>query len=221
MKPAMTPRMIQLIIPIFFLSIPPPADHGHMIVKSSSQLEIPPGCSILEDGPGRYGGSIMGLFDNAVPGGNITKPLMIALGALLVGKMLSGKSAEQPGEPAQPQTPAPTGTTASGDGGLLGGLGGLLDKLKGAGQGNIADSWVGTGQNQPINGDQVQDALGPDTISQLANKLGINASMLLPLLASLLPQIIDKLTPHGQAPAGGLGDKDDLLASLSNMLQKG
>src|SRR3954447_25394174 len=98
----------------------------------------------------------MGLFDNAVPGGNITKPLMIALGALLVGKMLSGRSAEQTsaeetGEPAQPQTPAPTGTTASGDGGLLGGLGGLLDKLKTAGQGNVADSWVGTGQNQPIN----------------------------------------------------------------------
>lgn len=58
----------------------------------------------------------MGLFDNAVPGGNITKPLMIALGALLVGKMLSGKSAEQPD---QPQSPVPTGTSA--DGGLLAG----------------------------------------------------------------------------------------------------
>lgn len=89
----------------------------------------------------------MGFFDNAVPGGNITKPLMIALGALLVGKMLSGRSAEQADEPAaQPQTPAPTGTTASGDGGLLGGLGGLLDKLKDAGHGNVADSWVGTGR---------------------------------------------------------------------------
>jgi len=105
--------------------------------------------------------------------------------------------------------------------GSQGGLGGLVDKFGQAGMGDVIGSWIGGGQNQPINGDQVQDALGPDTISQLANKLGINASMLLPLLASLLPQIIDKLTPHGQAPAGGLGDKDDLLASLSNMLQKG
>ena len=37
----------------------------------------------------------MGLFDDAVPGGNIGKPLMIALGALLVGKMLSGKNQPQ------------------------------------------------------------------------------------------------------------------------------
>jgi len=33
----------------------------------------------------------MGIFDDAVPGGNISKPIMIALGALLVGKLLSGK----------------------------------------------------------------------------------------------------------------------------------
>ncbi|TIU84505.1 MAG: hypothetical protein E5W06_16095, partial [Mesorhizobium sp.] len=62
----------------------------------------------------------MGLFDNAVPGGNITKPLMIALGALLVGKMLSGRSEEQP---AEAQAPAPTPAGTSADGGLLGGLG--------------------------------------------------------------------------------------------------
>ena len=61
----------------------------------------------------------MGLFDNAVPGGNITKPLMIALGALLVGKMLSGRSAEQPDQAPAPAEPTPAGTTAS-DGGLLG-----------------------------------------------------------------------------------------------------
>src|SRR5882757_8585996 len=103
-----------------------------MIVKSSSQLEIPPAYSILAMGRAwslwRIGP--MGLFDNAVPGGNITKPLMIALGALLVGKMLSGRSAEQPDEPAQPQSPVPTGTTASGYGGLLGGLVVLLGRLK-------------------------------------------------------------------------------------------
>ena len=58
-------------------------------------------------------------------------------------------------------------------------------------------------------------------IANLASNLGINATMLLPLLASLLPTIIDKMTPNGQAPANGLGPQDDLLASLSNMLQKG
>ena len=112
-------------------------------------------------------------------------------------------------------------------GGLLandgshGGLGGLVDKFGQAGMGDVIGSWIGGGENQPISGDQVQQALGADTISNLASKLGINAGMLLPLLATMLPSLIDKLTPNGQAPAAGLGNQDDLMASLSNMLQKG
>lgn len=141
----------------------------------------------------------MGLFDNAVPGGNITKPLMIALGALLVGKMLSGRSGEQP---AAPQAPAPTpaGTDASADGGLLGGLGGLLDKLKDAGHGNVADSWVGTGQNQPINANDLGSALGPAVIREIAQRTGLNEQELLQQLSVALPGIVDKLTPNGQIP---------------------
>lgn len=140
----------------------------------------------------------MGLFDNAVPGGNITKPLMIALGALLVGKMLSGRSAE----PDQAQTPAPAdpATTTAGDGGLLGGLGGLLDKLKDAGHGNVADSWVGTGQNQSINANDLGAALGPQVIHEIAQRTGLNEQELLQQLSTALPGIVDKLTPNGQVP---------------------
>jgi len=143
----------------------------------------------------------MGLFDNAVPGGNITKPLMIALGALLVGKMLSGRSAEQPD---QPETPAPTGPastgTTSADGGLLGGLGGLLDKLKDAGHGNVADSWVGTGQNKSINANDLGTALGPQIIREIAQRTGMDEQELLKQLSTALPGVIDKLTPNGQVP---------------------
>ncbi|OHV88051.1 YidB family protein [Mesorhizobium sp. ORS 3428] len=137
----------------------------------------------------------MGLFDNAVPGGNITKPLMIALGALLVGKMLSGRSEEQP---AEPQAPAPT--PASADGGLLGGLGGLLDRLRDAGHGNVADSWVGTGQNQPINANDLGSALGPQVIHEIAQRTGMDEQELLQQLSTALPGIVDKLTPNGQIP---------------------
>ena len=141
----------------------------------------------------------MGLFDNAVPGGNITKPLMIALGALLVGKMLSGRSAEQPDQPQTPVPAGPTATTAS-DGGLLGGLGGLLGKLKDAGHGNVADSWVGTGQNQSINANDLGAALGPQVIREIAQRTGLDEQELLKQLSTALPGIVDKLTPNGQVP---------------------
>ncbi|CDX36744.1 conserved hypothetical protein [Mesorhizobium sp. SOD10] len=142
----------------------------------------------------------MGLFDNAVPGGNITKPLMIALGALLVGKMLSGRSEEAAAPQAPAPTPTPAGTDASADGGLLGGLGGLLDKLRDAGHGNVADSWVGTGQNQPINPGDLGSALGPAVIREIAQRTGMNEQELLQQLSTALPGIVDKLTPNGQIP---------------------
>ncbi|MBZ9962945.1 YidB family protein [Mesorhizobium sp. BR1-1-2] len=141
----------------------------------------------------------MGLFDNAVPGGNITKPLMIALGALLVGKMLSGRSAEQP-EQAQAPVPAEPSEATAGDGGLLGGLGGLLDKLKNSGHGNVADSWVGTGQNQPINPNDLGNAIGPQVIREIAQRTGLDEQELLKQLSAALPGIVDKLTPNGQVP---------------------
>lgn len=140
----------------------------------------------------------MGLFDNAVPGGNIAKPLLVALGALLVGKMMSGKSAEP--ETAEPQAaPAPTGD-ASTNGGLLGGLGGLLDRLKEAGHGTAADSWVGTGQNQPINSNDLGRALGPAVIREIAQRTGMDEQELLKQLSTALPGVVDKLTPGGQVP---------------------
>jgi len=138
----------------------------------------------------------MGLFDNAVPGGNIAKPLMIALGALLVGKMLSGGSSPQQEE--QPQSPS--GDAAS-DGGLLGGLGGLLDRLKEAGHGQTADSWVGNGQNQSIDANDLGRALGPQIIREIAQRTGMDEHELLKQLSAALPGVVDKLTPNGQVPA--------------------
>lgn len=144
----------------------------------------------------------MGLFDDAVPGGNIGKPLMIALGALLVGKMLSGKS-------SQPQTTDPAGAAPqSGDGGLLGGLEGLLDRLKNTGQGATADSWVGTGRNEPIAADDLGKAIGPQTIKAIAERAGMSEDELLRQLSVALPGVVDKLTPGGTIP------RPDQIASV-------
>ncbi len=119
------------------------------------------------------------------------------------------------------------GSLAGALGGLLanngsqGGLGGLVGKFEQAGMGNVINSWIGTGANAPISGGQLGDVLGSDTVNSIASKLGVNATTLLPMLATMLPQLIDHLTPNGQAPAQGLGNHEDLLASLSGLLQKG
>lgn len=75
------------------------------------------------------------------------------------------------------------------------------------------------GENLPVSGGQLQDALGGDTIASIASKLGINAQTLLPMLATMLPALIDQLTPHGKVPEQGLGNHEDLLGSLSGLLQ--
>lgn len=135
----------------------------------------------------------MGLFDDAVPGGKIGKPLMIALGALLISRMFGKRDQADPGNP---QAQAPNGN----DGGLLGGLDGLLDKLKTAGQGDKADSWVGTGTNKPIEPTDLGKVLGPQTIKDLAAKTGMSEEELVKQLSTALPGLVDKLTPGGAVP---------------------
>jgi len=105
--------------------------------------------------------------------------------------------------------------------GEVGGLGGLVSKFQQAGMGDVIGSWVGKGENAPISGGQLQQVLGSDTIAGIAQKLGVNSATLLPMLATLLPSLIDHLTPKGQVPAEGVGTHDDLLSSLSGLLQKG
>jgi len=119
------------------------------------------------------------------------------------------------------------GSIAGALGGLLanngehGGLGGLVSKFEQAGMGDVIASWIGKGENAPISGGQLQDVLGSDVVSGIAQKLGVNSATLLPMLATLLPTLIDHLTPKGQVPAEGLGNHDELLSSLSGLLQKG
>lgn len=96
----------------------------------------------------------------------------------------------------------------------IGGLPGLINKFEKGGLGEIASSWVGTGANQPISADQIINALGPDRIKEIAGKLGIPADQVSSGLASVLPQIIDKLTPNGKVPEG------DVLKQGISLLSK-
>ena len=95
---------------------------------------------------------------------------------------------------------------ASGVGGAggIGGLGDLLAKFQQAGLGDAAASWVGSGQNQPVSGDQVEGALGADLLSQIARQIGLPQGETAGALSQMLPQVVDRLTPNGQVPEGGV-----------------
>jgi uncharacterized protein YidB (DUF937 family) len=135
------------------------------------------------------------MIRSAAPGGNIGKPLMLALGALLAsGVLFRGSGAGQTSSvPTQP-------TSEEGAGGVLGGLGGLLNKLEQGGLGNVANSWVGSGQNQPVAPGQLGSALGPSIIKMLAQKSGLSEEEITKQLSQVLPGIVDKLTPSGRLP---------------------
>jgi uncharacterized protein YidB (DUF937 family) len=82
----------------------------------------------------------------------------------------------------------------------MGGLGGILEAFQKGGLGHIADSWVGTGDNLPVNADQVTQALGQDKIAQMANQLGMSHGDVSGGLAKILPDLINHVTPNGQVP---------------------
>ena len=80
------------------------------------------------------------------------------------------------------------------------GLAGLAKNFQSQGLGDIFSSWVSTGENKPIAPEQLQTALGQDKLQQLSGGAGMALQAALPLLAQLLPAVIDKLTPQGQLP---------------------
>ena len=103
-----------------------------------------------------------------------------------------------------------------------GGVDGLLQKLRDGGLGNVVDSWVGTGPNQPVEPQQLGAALGPDTVNQLSAKSGISIESLLPMLAMILPMIVNHLTPTGVAPKpGDATNQPDLGGLLGGLLGGG
>lgn len=117
---------------------------------------------------------------------------------------------------AQLQDAVPQGQLLDGLMGMIernGGIPALLEKLKQSGLSDQVASWIGTGENQPVSGDQIKAALGDADVEQVARQAGIAPEHASTGLAQLLPQIIDQLTPNGSVP------QNELLAQGLNMLK--
>ncbi len=81
-----------------------------------------------------------------------------------------------------------------------GGLQGLVWKLGRGGLGQQVDSWVGTGENQPVTGTQVRRAIDPRQLNAIADQAGMTPEETSEELASVLPVVVNKATPQGQLP---------------------
>jgi uncharacterized protein YidB (DUF937 family) len=81
-----------------------------------------------------------------------------------------------------------------------GGIEGVVAEFEKSGLGEKVKSWVSTGPNLPINGDEIQKALGSEKVKALAAKFGISTDKVADLLAKHLPTAIDKATPEGKLP---------------------
>jgi len=97
-----------------------------------------------------------------------------------------------------------------------GGLAGLVQSFQQGGLAEIVNSWVATGQNLPVSGQQLASVLGSGPLQGMAAQLGLSPDQVAGSLADLLPQVVDQLTPNGQLPQGG-----DLLAQGMDLLKKG
>src|SRR4051794_2137680 len=139
-----------------------------------------------------------------------------------IAGMLRGASSSDPGAPGQGEqlsglgglvgSPGQGGQQgglggllgslgAGGVGGLLGGgLGELVESFRHNGQGDVAESWVGTGPNQQIAPNKLEQAIGPDVLASLSQQTGLSREELLSRLSTTLPEAVDKYTPDGRLP---------------------
>ncbi len=168
--------------------------------------------SLTKQGGGSGGGGLNDLLGGLLGGSSGG-----AQGGLedVLGGLLGGGSSGSPGTAAKGMNVT---AVAAALGPLLakllksGGLSKLLQGAQTSGLSAQADSWVGTGANAPVSGQEVRSVVGDDTVSELAQQAGITNDEAADVLAQVVPQVVNGLTPDGKLPADD--DLDQLVAKF-------
>ncbi len=110
------------------------------------------------------------------------------------------------------------GSLLGGSGGSGLDLGSIVGNLKEGGLGDVAESWLGDGDNAPISSSQLESVFGADKLKDAAQQLGTDEGSLLSGLQDMLPQVVDKSSSGGSLldSVGGIGG----LASLAGKFLK-
>jgi len=96
---------------------------------------------------------------------------------------------------------------------MHGGLTDLVNTITGNGHAEAAQSWVQTGPNRELGQQELETALGSDTIAELGRHTGLSREELLSRLQAVLPKAVDQMTPQGRVPAQS--ETSDWLRSLA------
>lgn len=96
----------------------------------------------------------------------------------------------------------------------MGGISGVLNLFRQKGLARQADSWVGTWQNQPISGDDVENVFGSSRISELASRAGMPEDQARTGIAQILPELMNQFTPEGRVPE----NQDEVLSQSMSSL---
>jgi uncharacterized protein YidB (DUF937 family)/outer membrane protein OmpA-like peptidoglycan-associated protein len=94
-----------------------------------------------------------------------------------------------------------------------GGFSGFIDKFRNAGLGDVVNSWISTGPNTPLTNDQVESAIGADTIDSISRQSGVDRATAAGALGGMIPVVVDTLTPDGKIP-----DEQTLMSKVGGFL---
>ena len=98
-----------------------------------------------------------------------------------------------------------------------GGLGGLLDTFRASGLGAQADSWASAGPNEPVSGNQVEQALGAPIVDLIARRLGLSPEQARATLAQLVPAITSRMAAEERLTGEPQDDLSKALGRLKNI----
>ena len=105
---------------------------------------------------------------------------------------------------------------------VLGGENGLdlssiVSKLSDGNLGDIVKSWIGDGENAPIDTEQVENLLGSEKVEAFANELGVSVDSAKQALSDVLPTLVDKFTTENSDLLSSIMDSVGGIDGLMNM----
>jgi len=95
-------------------------------------------------------------------------------------------------------------------------LGSILGKMQGGGMADMAQSWLGDGDNAPMEDSHVTEMFGADKISEFASQLGMSESEAIGGLRDAMPEMVNNASSGGSLldSIGGISGAIDMASKF-------